>query len=917
MWDIVSFGDVNTLNSVFNAIASIFNGNGFIAAASALALLVIVGSSLGSLASSQQELPFPKMMGAIIVFAMGFATFTNVSIENRYTGEVTQVDNIPVAIAVPASLISTIGLWLAETTETAFGSTGMNRITENGYLAPLKVFSKYREGTSLPCEVGSDIATVNGVNLCYTIPMYYSECTMVKAKKNNDYLSLKEGDALSEMNFNSRAFATNVMNASGQITTKSCADAYNDINNAMNSDGFSAIADAIGFPAGLRDGENGLIKTNDALEAIKADSGRSRAYMQATFARSLAEQGELAFYYRMGASDIAENIQSSIEQRNYQWALQGSLWVQIVDKFISLMECLIFALAPFIGLSVLMGSTGAKTVLLYLQMLAIIQIIPAMLVVAQSIVMKDMELTQSLLAMKYDVGSYAYNDAISEKAKELMGLGGMISSTIVPALAMALVTGSGMAVMGAFRQVGSAGKDSDATPDIAGQGGSTTKYDGLNSGKIDEHGNVMTDRAISNVGSIGQSIGFTNSVQSAQQEAQMASQQYSAQLSNTQSKIDSHNWTGQETRQIGENFTSSFNEGKQWQEQATQQLMNEKGLSHQQASNVVGTVGASAKLGLAMAGSGVDVNAAIQKMGSTLESKEEREAFSEMMSRTDSTSASALIGNAVESGYGRGETLSTGIQNIDNASLQLSKSASEMASKQDVYQKLSNTQESLELKNDDTRTQMYMLGSDQQVMDRVDSKIFDMNDNEKSFYLSKLDEYDGGVNANNMDDGTAKIMAFAATTNAFNKQDDLAEVITGGEYSNNINDSSLAPDSKVNGPDIDYGSLPRSELDMPTKENLEFQNRDIDRDKTLVAAHAVTSGYNLEISANNETETQGSLNNQEEKIDNTETGGYNAPAKDIFDKGTDGVKEVVKSMVSDDEQAPPQETKPEILEIPK
>lgn len=907
MWDIVSFGDVNTLNSVFNAIASIFNGNGFIAAASALALLVIVGSSLGSLASSQQELPFPKMMGAIIVFAMGFATFTNVSIENRYTGEVTQVDNIPVAIAVPASLISTIGLWLAETTETAFGSTGMNRVTENGYLAPLKVFSQYRAGTSLPCEVGSDIATVNGVNLCYTIPMYYSECTMVKAKKTNDYLSLKEGDALSEMNFNSRAFATNVMNASGQITTKSCADAYNDINNAMNSDGFSAIADAIAFPTGLRDGENGLIKTNDALEAIQADSGRNRAYMQATFARSLAEQGELAFYYRMGASDIAENIQSSIEQRNYQWALQGTLWVQIVDKFISLMECLIFALAPFIGLSVLMGSTGAKTVLLYLQMLAIIQIIPAMLVVAQSIVMNDMELTQSLLAMKYDVGSYAYNDAISEKAKELMGLGGMISSTIVPALAMALVTGSGMAVMGAFRQVGGAGKDSDATPDIAGQGGSTTKYDGLNSGKIDEHGNVMTERALSNVGSIGQSTDFKQSVQSAEQQKNMASQAYQESLANSQQTLNSQSYTASSVQSMGNNIQSSLGNETGWQSSIQQSLSKNTSLSDDQSNRVV----EAASVGLTVASMG----GSVKEIGDTLQSKSEKDAFNSIVSGEEGKGIRAQFSDALQASQSNGETISTGNSDIDSALSSVQKSNQEMKSAEDSYSQMQELQNTFSLSNDDIRTYMSNSSENETIMDESNKMISGLSDNEKQTYLDHLDRYNGGMDANNMKDNTASLMALAATSNEHGLQVQFSEVLLSEGNDKNLVDSSIAPINNTESTDFNYGELNRQNIDAPLSSDKSFKN-DFDDYKDDLTEQSLHNKNSVNIEQyndrNRETISSGEDNIKSQDIETLEnTKDYANTSIDrighSINEVTDSIEEHVDSVLSPskDNQSPP------------
>ncbi|MEZ9922263.1 conjugal transfer protein TraG N-terminal domain-containing protein, partial [Vibrio breoganii] len=120
------------------------------------------------------------------------------------------------------------------------------------------------------------------------------------------------------------------------------------------------------------------------------DSSRSRDFLASLYLNKSADSGELAFYHRMGSADLAENLNSSIQQRDYAWALQGEMWVQIVDKFLAIMECLIYALAPFIGLMVLTGQTGGKVMLLYLQLLAVIQLIPVMLVVTQSIIVNDL-----------------------------------------------------------------------------------------------------------------------------------------------------------------------------------------------------------------------------------------------------------------------------------------------------------------------------------------------------------------------------------------------------------------------------------------------------------------------------------------------------------------------------------------------
>lgn len=61
IWEIASFGDVATLNSVFNAISVIFQDGGFKAAGAAIALLAVVGSTAGSMLAGKGELPFGRL----------------------------------------------------------------------------------------------------------------------------------------------------------------------------------------------------------------------------------------------------------------------------------------------------------------------------------------------------------------------------------------------------------------------------------------------------------------------------------------------------------------------------------------------------------------------------------------------------------------------------------------------------------------------------------------------------------------------------------------------------------------------------------------------------------------------------------------------------------------------------------------
>lgn len=890
MWDIVSFGDVKTLNMVFNAIAAIFSDGGYKAAGYALAIMVVVGMSLSSLATGKQELPFPRMLAAFIVFSFGFMTLTKVSIENRYDGTVTQIDNIPVAVAVPASLISQIGLYLVEAGETAFGDTGANRVSANGYLSPLSIIASYRTASMIDnCPAGEANSTGGGINLCYTLRQYYSECTSIKATRQNAYLAIREGNALQSMQYSSNAYTTKVVKSDGSSEIMNCSTAYDLIANAMNGSTFEQMIAANNIPAGVRLGEDGFTRTTDALEAIGLDGGKNRSFLQALYLRKAAEDGTLAFLHRTGAADMAENLQSSIEQRNYAWTMQGELWTQIVDKFIAIIECLIYALAPFIGLMVLVGTIGSKTVMLYLQMLAIIQLIPVMLVITQNIIMADMESYATMLGAKYDVGSLVFTEQLTDKAKELMGLGGMLASTVVPALAMALVTGSGMAVMGAFRQVGAPAKDVDASPDMTGQGGAVTNLGQMNTGNRDEYGNVMTDRAKANVGSISQSSAFTSSVQSSEQQMQAASQAYSTALSNAQSTVNEQSYTSSSVQSMGNNITTGLESANGWSSSVQQQLTQSMGLNEQQANNVKNAVSA----GLTVASMG----GSWQEVGSTLKSKEEKEAFEKMVSGEEGKSTRSTFNDAINILSQNGESITTGNKDIDSAIKNIQESSQEVQSSQSAYQQMKSLQDTLQVSNDDMPTQMYQYAQQESVQSSIDDRISSMTDNELLHYNNTLDRYDGGIDANAMDNNTARLMALAATDNAFGNQSQFIETITGGSIQSNTGESTLAPENNTTVPSsLKYGSLERESINEPTNTDKTFKN-DLDDYKTAATEQQLSNNRSVSIAQYEDSNTS-EIDTGKNKLDQSEVV-LNENTKEAIENQVTMTESSINSLISE------------------
>lgn len=773
VWNIVSFGDVVTLQTVFNAVGAISANSTYKAAAAAVALLVFVIAMLSSVSDGKQELPIPRLLAAFFIYVAGFNTLGTVGIENRYDGTTTTIDNIPIAIAVPASLISNIGLVLAELTETAFGSTNpQERVTERGYLSPLKALAAYRDIAYKSCPAGDGNSVLSGYRFCPSFHNYMRDCAMVKAKRDGLTRTMKEGDFFTNIQFNSSSFATFLVRSSGVIEEQSCRDAYSKIITMINSGDFGTMYAHFNERMGVRTGEDVESVTSDVLASIGADAAMNRNLMKTMMASKLAEEGELSFYYKNNASDYAENLQSSVEQRNYGWIIQGEMWVQIVNKFIAIMECLLYALTPFIGLMALCGSVGSKTLLLFLQMLAVIQLIPMLLVVAQSVVMGQMARAVTEIGLQYETGSIEWIQAIFEQAKDLLGLGGMIAATIVPAMAMSLVTGSGMAMMGAMKGAAATAKDTDATPEISKQGGAIEDWGSLNSGTRDAYGNTMTQSAESRVGNISRNLANSSSVSDAQTRMQTTQANYQQAVENALTNSNGNAFSTNEILKAGQSINSGSSTMQNFAEKHLTSIADSYGLQGQEKNDFIQAMSA----GLQLVGTG---GKTAEQFAESLSSNVAK-AYQDATSGEKGIALQAKFDEAKNAAYENGESVTTNNSEMDSRAERVSQARQEVEASTNQYQNAVSVTDTASIMNDDVRMGLAMIGQDENVQRSLDKQINENRDNPEWLrrFSQNYQEMDGGVNGTDLDSDSAKLAAFMVTNNELGNMEDNQAVLS-------------------------------------------------------------------------------------------------------------------------------------------
>lgn len=771
IWEIASYGDVITLLQIFNAISVIFQNTGYEAAAVAVGIFVAAGMAIHNFVDGGKEVGLTKVLAGFIVFGMGFGTLTSVSIENRYDGTVTQIDNIPVAVAVPSSLISSVGLWITEKTEIAFSNVGAQRITTDGYLSPLKVIANLRRATYADSCPSGMAASSGAYNLCYSMRNYMADCAAVKANRDNQSLELQKNDIVTAMEFNSSAYATELVKADKTVESLSCSAAYSKIVNDLTATETDRL-NAIGALIGTRTGESGMDSVKNAMQAIAADSSKATNFANSIYLAQPAEGGTIDYFMKIGAADIAENYATSIQQRNYEWSLQGDMFLNIMDKALSLFEAIIYAIAPFIGLMVLTGAVGMKSLLLYCQMILVIQFMPPMLVVVQNIVLADMASYQkSLLAQGLVVGSLDYMIALTKKANELMGLGGMMATTVVPALAMSLATGSGMAMMGAMRGIAAPPKDTDAVPNNVTQGG-TQDFGKLNSTELNRYGDAWSQSNRDSVIGISSTADWKSQLDEKHTRATEAEQSYKNTRSDVAQAMNSSQFSTQDLASMSTTLASSTTDSESWISNTAQSFVNSNQISEQNASTVAGHIGLAARLGMDMFNANGELKQQFQEGLSSAEIQnlqtmnQTGQIASLQQSFTDQ-----VVANSQES-----RSLTTGNSTVDGQVSKVDDAYEEAKTAKEEYSASVSTMRGIKAEDSDLEGIYRRLGNDS-LMRQEHDRIYDgFNSIEREQYAMAMEEL-----SVRMDESTAKMVALASTLKDSNRSDEFFDAVTKSE----------------------------------------------------------------------------------------------------------------------------------------
>lgn len=362
-YDVISFGDGEILTNAFQGVALVFGGtflNKLIISGFILGIFFICFNYLIRL-----QFPLFQWLTGIVFYLVMFVPTGTVFVEDLYTGEVRAVANVPIGVAVPASIVSNAGIQTAVLFETAFSTPDQAKLQHAGYLNALSTILKLRAvGMG---AAGSSSALIG--DLSATLHDYIETCVMldiegtalgVPQEVSRESL-LKSTDILSDFRVTYWNIDVWVSLPGLEPQQMNCFRAYDAIQNYMTSNAFMTQLDD--HMKGVLEITSPDTTAADAIADAMAGIGRvgidSQVYMRNIVLESVLMEGPSAFITR-----------PAIEQLNLQWGAEQSMFNMMARPLMAFVEMFAVSISPIMAFLTTMGVFGITMMTRYLQLMA-------------------------------------------------------------------------------------------------------------------------------------------------------------------------------------------------------------------------------------------------------------------------------------------------------------------------------------------------------------------------------------------------------------------------------------------------------------------------------------------------------------------------------------------------------------------
>ena len=511
-YNIYTLGDIDFVWSAFTGIALIFSQytgvKEFLTTAAVVAgVSLFYKTWLWLQAPTKNELPFFSWFLGLILFMMAMVR-VDVTIESVKSGEVRNVDGIPIFIAAMATVTTNLSQGLLKDYKTAFDplspvDLSATTLDDDITLGPMIRFVKFLQwgGDSQGyCSAFPEPASGLGpMNVCATVQSLAYNC--LKATQNssaniagketifNDIFSANLADSMDRIN---QAMKGALKNASASIVgangskSGTCDEVWSTVKQVTSTAEARQTISLIGQTNGILtpDEANGAptgASFTDVMASANGMYGKAIGSYDATlnlFIMNELRNGASKYKTPLGLASDMQLFEASLKRTNTV-ASQGPLWLKLSGAAIAFLEMFAYMVAPFALLMLLaLGGNGVAAAAKYLQLILFVNMWPLTAVMVNAYVKKvataDLD-TWSTLNSQNNAVTWMGLPGLAETYSSYLSVASALYA-LIPVLTLFLMTQSIHPMMNAVKGV---------TPDAPVDTGHVTPkvWDGPNSGK--------------------------------------------------------------------------------------------------------------------------------------------------------------------------------------------------------------------------------------------------------------------------------------------------------------------------------------------------------------------------------------------------------------------------------------------------
>ena len=484
---IYTIGDIDFVYTAFNGIALIFSSHGsnewlrFSAYAAAIGLFY--KSMKWVLAPTKNDVPIFSWIMGLLFYSIAVIK-ADVTLESVKTGEVRNIDDVPLFIASTGELTTGLLHGLITDWRAAFDPlTPVGQVSDtlddSLTLGPMTKMVKYMEWggeSSGFCQAFPN--TMSGsekpvtFDVCRIIQSIARDC--IKTTQDSEVNTPLRGVALNEIYATDLASVMNVMDSMTANSLKTASVPMvtsTGLQYASCTDAWAAVKASFASPQGVSIMKH-IGQMNQFIEPAKEETGQKSDFLQGVasslfgsagqahdittgaFVLNQIDKGVLQYRKSLGIAADYQLFEASMKRTNAMVS-QGQLWLNISGAAISFLEMFSYMVAPFALIAILfLGGEGITSAAKYLQLIVFVNMWPITAVMVNAyvkMVLNQQFDTWSSLGVQTTM-NWANMGSIQETYGSYLSVASALYC-MVPMLTLFLLTTSIHPMMGALKNV--------------------------------------------------------------------------------------------------------------------------------------------------------------------------------------------------------------------------------------------------------------------------------------------------------------------------------------------------------------------------------------------------------------------------------------------------------------------------------